>query len=160
MKSENVEFLSKRLVDKLLRKVIDPDEEKHHIKYELKEWSKKPSDMLLFLPQLGGMWGYPVFEEAVSKLEKRGYECVLERVDNNSHHKISQMNLDEGTVDHPSYYNRGAIEAIEIIEDWDLGFHRGNIIKYILRSTQKSGKKEDLKKAKWYIKRLLQGEEE
>ena len=59
------------------------------------------------------------------------------------------------TVNHPSHYNQG-IEAIEIIESWDLNFSLGNAIKYILRAPHKSNTLEDLKKAEWYIKREIE----
>ena len=59
------------------------------------------------------------------------------------------------TVNHPSHYNQG-IEAIEIIESWDLNFSLGNAIKYILRAPHKSNALEDLKKAEWYIKREIE----
>ena len=52
-------------------------------------------------------------------------------------------------VSHPSHYNQG-IEAIEVIESWDLNFSLGNAIKYILRSPYKVKKIKDLEKAKKY----------
>ena len=38
-------------------------------------------------------------------------------------------------VDHPAHYNRGSIEAIDVIEDWGLNFSLGSAIKYICRFT-------------------------
>lgn len=57
------------------------------------------------------------------------------------------------TINHPSHYNKG-IEVIEFIDSWDLGFYEGNIIKYVTRYPHKNGI-EDLKKAKWYLDRLI-----
>lgn len=57
-------------------------------------------------------------------------------------------------VSHPSHYNQG-IEAIDIIESWDLNFSLGNAIKYILRSPYKGNQIEDLEKARWYIDREI-----
>lgn len=37
----------------------------------------------------------------------------------------------------------------------DLGFHLGNVIKYVLRSKYKGKELEDLKKARWYLDRLI-----
>jgi len=61
-------------------------------------------------------------------------------------------------VTHPSHYNSGKIEVIEAIEDWGLGFHRGNAIKYIARAGKKDPTKEveDLRKAIWYIERDIE----
>jgi len=61
------------------------------------------------------------------------------------------------SIDHPLYYNSGAYEAIEVIEDWSLGFHLGNAIKYISRAGKKENSSaiEDLRKASWYIDREI-----
>ncbi|NIN69663.1 MAG: hypothetical protein GTO63_34260 [Anaerolineae bacterium] len=32
----------------------------------------------------------------------------------------------DGDIDHPEYYTRGRIEPIDVIEDWQLGWHLGN----------------------------------
>lgn len=58
-------------------------------------------------------------------------------------------------VDHPDHYNKGTIEVIDAIEDWDLGFHAGNVIKYVSRHKYKGKSVEDLKKARWYLDRLI-----
>lgn len=57
---------------------------------------------------------------------------------------------------HPSHYNIGDIEVIDVIEDWSLGFHSGNAIKYIARAKHKGNFKEDIRKAIWYLERMLQ----
>ena len=36
-------------------------------------------------------------------------------------------------VEKPKHYNMGKYEAIDVIEDWNLGFNLGNTIKYISR---------------------------
>lgn len=52
-----------------------------------------------------------------------------------------------------SHYH-GEIEPIDLIEARDLDFHEGNVIKYICRYQDKNGL-EDLKKAKWYLERMI-----
>lgn len=37
-------------------------------------------------------------------------------------------------VNHPKHYNKGKLETIDVIEDWGLDFHLGNVIKYISRA--------------------------
>lgn len=61
-------------------------------------------------------------------------------------------------VNHPSHYNTGKIEAIDVIEDWNLDFCLGNVIKYISRAGKKDTAtlKEDLLKAKWYLDRKIE----
>ena len=58
-------------------------------------------------------------------------------------------------VNNPSHYNTGTIEVITVIEDWKLNFNLGNAIKYIGRCEHKNNKKEDIKKAIWYLEREL-----
>lgn len=58
-------------------------------------------------------------------------------------------------VEHPKHYNEGSIECIEVIEDWDLGFHLGNAVKYICRSKHKGNELKDIEKAFWYLRRYL-----
>jgi hypothetical protein len=63
-------------------------------------------------------------------------------------------------VNHPAHYNAGNIECIDAIEEAVKGldgkeaFATGNAIKYLWRWKRKGGK-EDLKKAVWYINRLI-----
>ena len=59
-------------------------------------------------------------------------------------------------VNHPSHYNMGKYEAIDVIEDWGLGFNLGNTIKYISRAGHKDSIVQDLKKAMWYLDREIQ----
>ena len=59
------------------------------------------------------------------------------------------------SVNNPKHYNAGKIEVIDAIEDWNLGFHAGNVIKYVARHERKGKPIEDLEKAKWYIDRLI-----
>lgn len=58
-------------------------------------------------------------------------------------------------VDHPAYYTRGGIEAIDAIEAWGLGFNLGNVVKYVARAGHKGQTLEDLRKARWYINREI-----
>lgn len=58
-------------------------------------------------------------------------------------------------VNHPKHYNIGSIEVIDIIEDWDLNFNVGNVLKYVMRAKHKNGW-EDLEKAKWYLIREIE----
>lgn len=57
-------------------------------------------------------------------------------------------------VNHPQHYNKGKIEVIDFIEDQDLNFHLGNVVKYVTRAEMKGGL-EDLKKARWYLDRYI-----
>ncbi len=64
--------------------------------------------------------------------------------------------MTKDAVNHPAHYiTKSGLEAIEVIEAFGLGFHDGNIVKYILRAGKKGNKIEDLKKARWYLARLI-----
>lgn len=56
-------------------------------------------------------------------------------------------NIKHDAVNHPSHYTRGKIEVIDFIEDQQLPYHLGNVIKYIARAGYKGDKLEDLKKS-------------
>ena len=57
-------------------------------------------------------------------------------------------------VEHPAHYTFGKIEVLDAIEDWGLDYHRGNILKYIVRAGKKGDKLiEDLRKARFYLDR-------
>ena len=62
-------------------------------------------------------------------------------------------------VTHPSHYTRFRIEPIHATEEWHLGYHLGNCIKYIARYQYKSVEPEaqlkDLLKAKWFLDRFI-----
>ena len=60
-------------------------------------------------------------------------------------------------VNHPPHYNQGTIEVIDAIEDWGLDFNAGNVVKYVARHQHKAEPIEDLKKARWYLDRLIEG---
>lgn len=53
------------------------------------------------------------------------------------------------------HYKQCTIEPLTYIEQNRLGFHEGNIIKYVSRWRSKNGV-DDLKKAQFYIDRLIQ----
>jgi hypothetical protein len=59
-------------------------------------------------------------------------------------------------VNHPPHYKAGGIETIDFIEAKELGYHLGNVVKYITRADHKGNKLEDLKKAQWYLSRAIE----
>ena len=68
---------------------------------------------------------------------------------------LSEDRMKKEMVDHPAHYNQGKIEVIDAIEDWDLNFNEGNVVKYVARHRHKINPLEDLKKAKWYLDRII-----
>jgi len=58
-------------------------------------------------------------------------------------------------INHPDHYNKGSLEVIDAIEGLKLPFHEAQVLKYISRWKMKGGI-EDLKKARWYLNRLIE----
>ena len=65
-------------------------------------------------------------------------------------------------VNHPSHYTRGGQEVIVTIEEaiqdapnMTVGYLQGQVLKYLLRCWLKDNPLEDLKKAQWYLNRLI-----
>ena len=68
-------------------------------------------------------------------------------------------------IDHRDYYNRGAIEAIDAIESACTGLSgyegvlTGTVLKYMFRWRGKGTALADLKKARYYLDRLIAEQE-
>lgn len=56
-------------------------------------------------------------------------------------------------VNHPSHYTQFPVEVITLTEHLD--FLTGNVVKYVVRAPFKGNTIEDLKKARWYLDRLI-----
>jgi len=66
----------------------------------------------------------------------------------------------EDMVNHPPHYKKGGVEVIDVIEagigdQGFVGYLLGNIMKYLLRFPHKGKPVEDLKKARWYLDKLI-----
>lgn len=80
-------------------------------------------------------------------------QTIVEKVE--PEFKAVELPKQEDVINHPSHYTRGKIEVIDFIEDQQLPYHLGNVIKYIARAGYKGDKLEDLKKARWYLDRYI-----
>ena len=65
----------------------------------------------------------------------------------------SLLGDEDKCINHPDHYTV-VIETTDYIESWGMDFVEGNIIKYVSRYKYKRGV-QDLKKAEWYLKRLI-----
>lgn len=73
------------------------------------------------------------------------------------------VRMREDKVNHPSHYADTKIEVIKYIQDklsseQFEGYCVGNVLKYVSRYRKKGGV-EDLKKAEWYLKRIIKQKE-
>ena len=67
----------------------------------------------------------------------------------------------EDVVNKPKHYNQGTIECIDAIEamlthEEFVGYLRGNSLKYRWRMRYKNNPVQDMEKAEWYEKKLMQ----
>lgn len=96
-----------------------------------------------------------VYKNSEARLDGSNLKNEDVKIDDNSH----------DMVNHPQHYTQGGIECIDALKAATVG-KRGieavcvaNIIKYLWRYEEKNGA-EDVRKARWYIERLLKELEE
>lgn len=58
-------------------------------------------------------------------------------------------------VNHPPHYLKGKIEVIDFIEDQQLGYYGGQVVKYLCRAPHKGQTLQDYQKAQFYLNRLV-----
>lgn len=61
-------------------------------------------------------------------------------------------------VNSPQHYQKGGLEVIDIIDNFTpdpYSAYMANVIKYVLRHMDKGTPKKDLRKAKWYLERMI-----
>ena len=64
-------------------------------------------------------------------------------------------------VNNPSHYKTGDIEGIDAIKasmssEQFIGYLKGNVEKYVWRMSYKGRPVEDLRKARWYLDRMVE----
>lgn len=87
--------------------------------------------------------------------ERYGFNIVDKNVNSDSEEPVRDM------INHPSHYADTdlPVEVIDIIEPTiknypsEVGYHIGNVIKYLLRAPYKNNLKEDVAKAEFYLNR-------
>jgi hypothetical protein len=47
------------------------------------------------------------------------------------------MSSSDDPVNHPKHYTMGKVEVLDFIEDQGLGYHAGNVVKYLCRAPHK-----------------------
>lgn len=73
----------------------------------------------------------------------------------NKDERAALSTKEDDAVNHPDHYTThpSGVECIQITEH--MGFLDGNAMKYLWRHRDKGKPVEDLKKARWYIDRLI-----
>jgi hypothetical protein len=96
-----------------------------------------------------------------AKISVVAWDRITQLLDNKKDNKKDKDNLGHffDVVDRPMHYAAGNIECIDAIEaqlspEEFRGYLKGNIIKYLWREKHKGGV-ESLKKAQWYLNKLI-----
>ena len=109
-----------------------------------------------------------VFDEMDEQIVEKIYGWYKELDQATCENSVDRCCDKESNVDmvnHPAHYTQGGIECIDCIKSATVGkvgieaFCVGNAIKYLFRYEEKNGI-EDVKKARWYIDRLIRELEE
>lgn len=104
----------------------------------------------------------------IEKINHTGHGMILTISDGQHLYDVSseaiidiedKVKVKHDPVNHPSHYTDGKIEVIDFINDKNLNFNRGNVIKYVSRAGKKSSKGlddkqkeiQDLEKAAFYL---------
>jgi len=66
--------------------------------------------------------------------------------------------MDDDNIANPKHYSQYVIEPLDFIEENQIPYSEGNVIKYVCRWRFKDGIR-DLKKARAYIDKLIEREE-
>ena len=104
-------------------------------------------------------WDYPGSQVCVvcREVENIGFTTIRAR----RTHRHGEDPKDElDLVNNPPHYQSGGIEAIDVIEAFELPYHIGSAVKYLLRAGRKDNRLMDLEKAAWYIDREIEREKE
>ena len=104
-----------------------------------------------------------VFDEMSDEMLDKCYNWYKEiKQENceNAEAKCCEVEPDADMVNHPSHYTQGGIECIDALKAATVSktgieaVCTANVIKYLWRYEEKNGI-EDVKKARWYIDRLI-----
>ena len=104
-------------------------------------------------------------EDTGSRIEQADGEaqqdtlCIVESDDEDDPEWDDEIPEKQDAVNHPAHYTQGGIECIEALKacmstDEFRGYMKGCLMKYVWRYRLKNGL-EDLKKARWYLDRLI-----
>lgn len=84
---------------------------------------------------------------------------------NDETYEVIQTKMDED-VNHPTHYRHGQIECIDCIAsivnmyNGEDAYLAGAIVKYLYRANNKGYYTQDLRKAQWYMNRLVKNAEQ
>jgi len=103
-------------------------------------------------------------QEEIPAIEKTGLEAWANGVEEEKRNNAWIGTSEEDMVNNPSHYTYGKVECIEGIQESMTpeafkGYCKGACLKYLWRYERKAKPLEDLKKAQWYLNKLIEGVE-
>ena len=108
----------------------------------------------------GSFTCYSDWEDYPNDIEKN-YDIIFGKASETKEEKVEKKA--EDMVNHPSHYTRGGVECIDAItsalssyEDSVDSWLVGQVIKYLWRAPLKGKYEEDIKKAQFYLNRLVE----
>lgn len=112
-----------------------------------------------FANRKNSMWCYNEFLKKYDDWE-HDMNQVQQEIDSRASYDPPTFSETPDAVNNPDHYNNGSIECIDYLKDnlsWEgyTGYLEGNCKKYMHRWRYKKKPLEDLKKARWYLERLI-----
>jgi len=124
------------------------------------EWLRQ-CDAILLLDGWGTSEGAKAEYEEAAKWGKTIYHSIENVPDLTDAKPIQkdEARVAQNPINHPPHYTQGKMECITAIEGLGLPFHEAQVLKYLVRWRYKGGV-EDLKKAEWFLERLIEHADE
>ncbi|GEM_PF-5477138 len=139
-----------------LRKLAQADEP------SCSKCGKKKSEVKVFIKKKGMCkdCAYPYKNRKTTKKQKPAMvqtikNTPLEEIKKELKKTLGKQQAKADLINHPPHYTKGKIEVIDFILDQEMGCLDGNIIRYIARYRHKGSAVDDLKKARWYLEKLI-----
>ena len=112
------------------------------------------------VPEDGQWWRTSSLDDATPDEWDRAAQAAYEEPQVGKLFHPSDAPQESCPVENPDHYNTGSIEAIEAIKasmppEQFFGYLKGNVMKYLWRYDYKEKPVEDLRKADWYLNRLI-----
>ena len=112
------------------------------------------------VPEDGQWWRTSSLDDATPDEWDRAAQAAYEEPQVGKLFHPSDAPQESCPVENPDHYNTGSIEAIEAIRasmpsEQFFGYLKGNVMKYLWRYDYKEKPIEDLRKADWYLNRLI-----
>lgn len=142
---------------------FDP-ERRNSLPTHIKHWSEKPETLD---DATDKEWNQ--YQGKMKPWTDRGCNGPLTNINKEELKKAWTDSIDAITgesnndaVNHPSHYTNRSMEAIDIIEmvigiekNTKVAYAMSNVLKYMLRFRDKGKPIEDMKKARWYLDRMI-----